>query len=70
MRKLLLVLALGLLASTMVGCIIPAYSGDPARRTQELIFTSEDFRQSSTNGNGPGCWISPTIANRIALMAA
>lgn len=46
MHKLLLILTLGLLASTMVGCIIPAYSGDPARRTQELIFTSEGFRQA------------------------
>lgn len=45
MRKLLLVLSLGLLASTTVGCVIPAYSPDPATRTQELIFTSENFRQ-------------------------
>lgn len=27
------------------GCIVPAYSGDPIRRTQELIFTSENLRQ-------------------------
>ncbi|MCE9526808.1 MAG: hypothetical protein K8R36_12225 [Planctomycetales bacterium] len=26
-----------------VGCLIPAYSGDPAIRTRELIYTSEDF---------------------------
>jgi len=26
------------------GCLIPAYSADPARRAQELIFTSEDLR--------------------------
>jgi hypothetical protein len=35
---------LGLSLSTGSGCIIPAYSGDPAVRTQELIFTSENFR--------------------------
>ncbi len=45
MRKLLYSLVLGLLAGTYVGCIIPAYSGDPVRRTQQLIFTSEDLRQ-------------------------
>lgn len=27
-----------------VGCILPAYSGDPARRTQELLYTSENLR--------------------------
>lgn len=45
MRKLLLTLALGTIAAAHVGCIIPAYSGDPVRRTRELIFTSEDMRQ-------------------------
>lgn len=44
MRKLLLALTLGMLAATTAGCIIPAYSGDPARRTQEMIYTSEDMR--------------------------
>jgi hypothetical protein len=44
MRKLLLALACGLLVSTTVGCIIPAYSADPVRRTQQLIFTSENLR--------------------------
>ena len=44
MRRLLLASVFGLLLSTAVGCIIPAYSGDPARRTQQLIFTSENFR--------------------------
>lgn len=45
MRRLLLASMLGLLACSSVGCAIPAYSGDPARRTQELIFTSENLRQ-------------------------
>jgi hypothetical protein len=44
MRSILLaiVAAASLLWST--GCLIPLYSGDPARRAQELIFTSEDLR--------------------------
>ena len=44
MRKLFLALACGLLVGTTSGCIIPAYSGDPARRTQQLMFTSENLR--------------------------
>ena len=45
MHRLLLALSFALLISSSVGCIIPAYSGDPARRTQQLMFTSENFRQ-------------------------
>jgi hypothetical protein len=44
MRKLLLAAVLGMLLSSSVGCIIPAYSGDPNRRTTELIWTSENLR--------------------------
>ena len=44
MRRLLLALALGLLVGATSGCIIPAYSADPVRRTQQLIFTSENLR--------------------------
>jgi len=44
MRRLLLALTLGLLVGTTSGCLIPAYSGDPTRRTQELMFTSENLR--------------------------
>ena len=44
MRNVLLALTCGLLVSSTVGCMIPAYSGDPARRTQELMFTSENMR--------------------------
>ena len=44
MRRLLMALACTLLVATSIGCILPAYSGDPARRTQQLIFTSENFR--------------------------
>ncbi|MGL4513432.1 MAG: hypothetical protein ACRCT8_10105 [Lacipirellulaceae bacterium] len=44
MRNLLLTLtvACGLASST--GCLIPMYSADPARRAQQLIYTSEDLR--------------------------
>ena len=44
MRKLLLAVTLGLGLGSSVGCIVPIYSADPVRRTQELIFTSEDLR--------------------------
>lgn len=44
MRKLLVMTLSGLLLASTAGCIIPAYSADPARRTQELIHTSEDMR--------------------------
>jgi hypothetical protein len=44
MRRLLMVLAFGLLLSATAGCIIPAYSADPARRTQQLLYTSENLR--------------------------
>jgi hypothetical protein len=26
-----------------VGCLIPLYSGDPARRVRQMIYTSEDL---------------------------
>ncbi len=44
MRSLLKVLVCTVLLSSTVGCLIPAYSGDPTRRTQELMFTSENLR--------------------------
>jgi uncharacterized protein YmfQ (DUF2313 family) len=44
MRNLLLALALGMLVGTSAGCLLPAYSADPVRRTQELMFTSESLR--------------------------
>ena len=39
----MLVVAVALAANT--GCLIPMYSGDPARRAEQLIYTSEDLRQ-------------------------
>ena len=44
MRLTLFVAALGLLLSTTIGCVIPAYSADPTRRTTELIYSSENLR--------------------------
>jgi hypothetical protein len=44
MRKLLLAVTFGMLLGTTAGCIVPAYSGDPIRRTQQLIYTSEGLR--------------------------
>jgi len=44
MRRLVLSLVCGILLGSSVGCIVPAYSGDPVRRTQQLFFTSENMR--------------------------
>ena len=44
MRRLLIIALLGLALSSSTGCFIPIYSGDPVRRTRQLIFTSEDMR--------------------------
>jgi hypothetical protein len=44
MRKFLMAAALSCLVGTVAGCIIDGYSGDPTRRTQQLIFTSENLR--------------------------
>ena len=46
MRKLLLAVTLGVLVSTSVGCLTPAYSGDPTKRAQELLYTSENLRSA------------------------
>ncbi|MDX1946293.1 MAG: hypothetical protein SFU86_12910 [Pirellulaceae bacterium] len=45
MRRLILSTLLGLALCANVGCFLPIYSGDPAMRTKELLFTSENFRQ-------------------------
>ncbi len=44
MRSLILTAIAGLLLGSSVGCFLPAYSADPGRRTQQLLFTSEDLR--------------------------
>lgn len=45
MRRLLLTAAFLLVHSANVGCFLPIYSADPAHRTRQLIYTSEDLRQ-------------------------
>jgi len=44
MRRLMMAALLGVALSSSVGCFIPIYSGDPAVRTRQLLYTSEDFR--------------------------
>ncbi len=44
MRGLLFAVLIAVCIATSVWCILPAYSGDPTRRTSELIFTSEGLR--------------------------
>ena len=42
--RFVILLVIGILVATNMGCLIPMYSGDPIRRAQELIYTSEDLR--------------------------
>lgn len=44
MRRCLCGLLLALSLSSMVGCIIPAYSALPHVRAQQLVYTSENLR--------------------------
>ncbi|MEX0712757.1 MAG: hypothetical protein WD403_12705 [Pirellulales bacterium] len=44
MRKVLMAAVVGLSVAPSAGCFIPAYSADPVRRTQQLIWSSEDLR--------------------------
>ncbi len=43
-RRLIISAVLCVAVSSSVGCFLPIYSGDPVRRTDQLIFTSEDLR--------------------------
>ncbi len=45
MRRLIFAALLSVMLGSTVGCVLPIYSGDPAIRTRQLIFTSENFRQ-------------------------
>ena len=47
MRKLMMAVLLGLLLGGTTGCLPPAYSGDPSTRVEELLYTSENFRNLS-----------------------
>ena len=44
MRNAVYLLLAATLLATSTGCLIPMYSGDPIRRAQQLIYTSEDLR--------------------------
>ena len=44
MRKVFWAIAAAGMLAVHTGCLIPMYSADPARRAQQLIFTSEDLR--------------------------
>jgi hypothetical protein len=44
MRRLIAAALLCVVISTSVGCFIPIYSADRVRRTEQLIFTSENMR--------------------------
>lgn len=49
MRRILCTLLLCMTLSASVGCLIPMYSGEPSRRAQQLIFTSENLRALLNN---------------------
>ncbi len=44
MRRWVFIALLCAATAPSVGCFLPAFSADRAHRTQQLIFTSEDFR--------------------------
>lgn len=44
MRKWMLATLLGLFTASSVGCAVPLYSGDQSRRTEQLMYTSENLR--------------------------
>jgi len=44
MRKWLLSVVVACSVASNTGCILPIYSADPARRGQQLFYTSENLR--------------------------
>jgi hypothetical protein len=44
MRRFLIATLLAVTLSANVGCFLPIYSADPARRVRQLIFDSENMR--------------------------
>ena len=44
MRRFLIATLLAVALAQNVGCFLPIFSADPARRTRQLIFVSEDMR--------------------------
>ncbi len=43
MRRLICTALLGMAVASSTGCLIPIYSGDPVRRSRQLINTSENM---------------------------
>ncbi len=46
MRNWLLAAIAACTLGANAGCLLPIYSADPARRAQQLIYTSEDLRSA------------------------
>lgn len=44
MRRFIVATLLAVILASNVGCFLPIYSADPARRTRQLIFDSENLR--------------------------
>jgi hypothetical protein len=44
MRRFWIAALLAVVMSTNLGCLIPMYDADTGRRTQQLLFTSENLR--------------------------
>ena len=44
MRRLIIAIVLGVTLGASTDCLIPIFSADPARRTRQLIYTSESLR--------------------------
>ncbi|TWT90456.1 hypothetical protein Mal64_08450 [Pseudobythopirellula maris] len=44
MRKWIMGFVAAAMLTSSTGCLVPIYSADPARRAQQLIYTSEDLR--------------------------
>jgi hypothetical protein len=43
-RRVMMSLLLSLATLPLVGCALPIYSANPARRAEQLIYTSENLR--------------------------
>ena len=44
MRRMLVATLFAVALAANVGCFLPIYSADPAKRTKQLIFESENLR--------------------------
>jgi hypothetical protein len=44
MRRLVCTALLGIALASSTGCFLPIYSGDPVRRSRQLLVTSENLR--------------------------